>query len=79
MTGRDAHTIVTIQKEESLSRIQSDATDREKIRNKLLTCIDPLNPERHRLGLINFVTGCKSQDSVNVDISVPTITADERL
>ena len=40
-------------KEEKPSRITSDAKDRDKIREKLLTCIDPLDPTGHPAGLIN--------------------------
>ena len=62
---------VTDHKEEGASRIKTDAGDREKIRNKLVICIDPLNPDSHPPGnLINIVTGRISPASVNVDDSV---------
>ena len=70
MTERNSQSIVTTHKEEGSSRIQTDASDREKIRNKLLTCIDPLNSDSHPHGLVNIVTGCISPDSVNVDNSL---------
>lgn len=70
MTEKNVHNEVTSHKEEGHARIQSDAIDREKIRNRLLTFIDPLNPESHSPGLINIATGCIAPDSVNVDKSL---------
>ena len=58
LSDSDKQTTVTNHKEEGVSRIQTDAGDREKIQNKLVTCIDPLNPASHPLNrLINIVTG----------------------
>ncbi len=55
----------------SKSRIQADANDRENIRNKLATCIDPLDPVSHPPGrLINVASGGISPASANVDDSV---------
>ena len=70
------HTITT-HKEESATRIMTDSVDREKIRKKLATCIDPLDPSSHPSGsIVNIVTGMISLASVNVDDSVQL---DERL
>ena len=52
------------------SRIQSDGVDREKLKDRLNTCIDPLQPDSHPPGLINVVTGRLCPDNVNVDDSV---------
>ena len=71
LSGPDIQTTVSTHTEEGTSRILADATDREKIRNKFVTCIDPLNPASHSLcNLINIVTGYISPASVNVDDSV---------
>lgn len=56
-------------KKEGPSRMQSDSIDSEKIRNKLLTWINPLNPESHPHDLINIM-GCIAPDSVNVHKSL---------
>ena len=48
----------------------SDAKDREKIREKLKDCIDPLNAASHRDSIVNVVTSKMCQDSVNVDDAV---------
>ncbi|KAK3106543.1 hypothetical protein FSP39_022295 [Pinctada imbricata] len=58
---------VTHHKEESPARMASDAADREKLRQKLSSCIDPLATEEHSGKLINIVSGRVSPDSVNVD------------
>ena len=66
-------TVVTSHKEKGNSRILSDAADnvREKIKNKLTSCTDPLNPENHKSdSLVNIVTGRIASSSVNVDRSV---------
>ncbi|XP_078661436.1 uncharacterized protein LOC144905583 [Branchiostoma floridae x Branchiostoma belcheri] len=61
---------VTSHKEEKPSRITSDAKDRDKIRDKLLTCIDPLDPTGHPAGLINVVTGQIAPETVNAHDAV---------
>ena len=64
-------TNVRSHKEEGASRIQTNTIDREKIQNKLITCIDPLNSASHPQDkLINIVTGRISPASVNVHNSV---------
>ena len=57
-------------KEEMYARIMSDATDRGKLRDKLSTAIDLLDPSSHPTGIINLVTGKITGDNVNVDKSV---------
>ena len=49
---RDVHKdeFVTTHKEESDARIVSDAVDRNKLRDKLDTCINPLNPQEQIKG-----------------------------
>jgi len=67
----DKQTTAVTHKEEGTARILTDATDREKIRHKLVTFIDALNPASHPSGsLINIVTGRIAPASVNVDDSV---------
>jgi len=61
---------VTVHKEEMPSRIQSDGVDREKLKDRLSTCIDPLQSDDHPPGLLNIVTGGLCHDRVNVDASV---------
>ena len=62
---------VTTHKEEGPSRIQTDAIDMEKIRDKLTTCIDPLYPDSHKPGtLLDIVTGRVTSPTVNVVESV---------
>ena len=70
MAEGNVQTTVTTYKEEGKSRIQTDATDREKIRNKLVTCIDPLNSETHPSELINIVIGRMSPTPVTVNNSI---------
>ena len=71
LSDPDKQATVTTHKEEGISRIATDATDRQKIREKLVTCIDPLKPDSHPPGsLVNIVTGRISPASVNVDESV---------
>jgi len=66
LSDPDEQTTVTTHKEEGPSRIQTDAIDREKIRDKLTTCIDPLNSDSHHAGvLVNIVTGRMASPTVN--------------
>ena len=61
----------TTHEEEGPSRIQTDAIDRKKIRDKLTTCIDPLDSDSLQPGiLLNIVTGRMASPTVNVDESV---------
>ncbi len=54
---------ITSHKEELASRVKYDENDRQVIREKLQTCIDPLNTASH---LLNIVTGHICTDEVNV-------------
>ena len=62
---------VTTHKEESDTRITSDAVERNKLRDKLDTCISHINPQGNDAGnIVNIATGKISPDSVNVDDAV---------
>ena len=56
-------------KEESISRIKADSDDRNAIRDKLETCVDPLDVSQGQ-NLINIVTGKISNKHVNVEDAV---------
>jgi len=60
----------TSHKEESKARIAADAKDRDGIRQKLATCIDPLNPSDHPDEIVNISSGKIGDSSVNVHKSV---------
>ena len=53
-------------KEEARARIESDKKDRDGLRKKLDTCINPLNPEIHPDPIVNVVTGILATSQVNV-------------
>ena len=72
MNENDGQTSVTVHKKEMPARKQADAVDREKLRKRLTTCIDPLQPENRPNGLVNIVTGRLSPVVVNIDTSVST-------
>ena len=57
-------------KEESSSRILSDAKDREGIKTKLELCIDPLDPKKHPDAIVNIVSGRVGPSTVNVHNSI---------
>ena len=58
----------THHKEEAKALIQTDAKDRNALRDKLEVFIDPLNTENNQEGLVNIVTGqVLTHSSVNVD------------
>jgi len=61
---------VTMHKEEMPARKKSDAVDRENIRAKLETCIDPLDTDDHPSGIVNIISGRIGPDKVNVDEAV---------
>ena len=62
---------ITTHKEESKSRIQADAVDRQKLRTFLNTCINPLDPSPHDpLVLCNIYTGEDGGEKCNVNKSV---------
>ena len=58
---RDDESVIrqaSIHKEESKSRIQADAKDRQHIRVKIMQCISPLDDQQHPEGsVVNIVTG----------------------
>ena len=56
-------------KEESTSRIKADSDDRNAIRDKLETCVDPLDVSQGQ-HLINSVTRKISNNNVNVENAV---------
>lgn len=58
---------VTVHKEESNSRIKSDADDRSKLRAALSTFIDPLDVDSLPDGLVNIASGQISPTNVNAD------------
>ncbi len=53
-------------KEETKACMQSDAADRNKLREKLGQCIHPFNPVGHPPALFNIVSGKLADVSVNV-------------
>ena len=64
----DVHTTVLTHKEDGASRVLTDATDREKIRNQFVTCVYPLYPTSHSTeNNMNMVTVSISPATVNVD------------
>ena len=62
--------VVTTHKEELPHRVRADNEDREKLRTKFQTVINPLDSNEHMDRIINVVTGRVAQDNVNVDKSV---------
>ncbi|KAG0712796.1 hypothetical protein GWK47_017680 [Chionoecetes opilio] len=57
----------TTHKEETNSRMKSDATDREKLKTTLSNFIDPLDTSSHPEGIVNIATGLVSPSNVNID------------
>ena len=57
-------------KEEMSSRRAADAEDRQKLRDKLQTCINPLETNEPKGGIVIIVTWEIASKSVNVDQSV---------
>ena len=62
--------VVTAYKEEAKSRIAEDKKDRDGIRQKLDTCIDPLDSAPHPYGTANVVSGQIGSTEVNVHNAV---------
>ena len=62
--------VVMHHREESASRQKSDDEDRQNIRNRLKTCIDPLNCPSNADQVVNVVTSKVGPQSVNVDDAV---------
>ena len=63
----EGHTVTdaTTHKDEKPSRIRSAEEDRERIREQLQSCIDPLDPADHPDRVINIVTGRIGPEKVN--------------
>ena len=57
-------------KEESSSRILSDAKDKEGIKTKLELCIDPIDPKSHPDTIVNVVSDRVGPSTVNVHNSI---------
>ena len=68
----EGHTVayVTTHKEEKPFRIRLDEEDREKIREKLQSCIDPLDLADRPDRVINIVTGRIGPEKVNAPNAV---------
>ena len=58
---------VMFHKEEMSSCRVADAEDRQKLRDKLQTCIDPLETNEPKGGIVNIVTGKIAPKSMNID------------
>ena len=65
-----AQNAVKKNKEEGENRMESDELVRSKLHEKLVMCIDPLDPTLHPEGLVNIVTGRVAPEIVNVDKAV---------
>ena len=71
MTEEEDITPKLVHKEEFNGRIETDAQDRQSLRDTLLKCIDPMDPDTHPDGaLLNVVTGSVAPQVVNIDIAV---------
>ena len=70
MSDHSGEREVTSHEKAKPSRITSNATDRDKIREKLLTCIDRLDPNAHSADLINVITGRIAPETVNAHDAV---------
>ena len=70
ITQRQNKKEVSSHKEENPARIRSDQKDRNIIRNKPESSIDPLDPTDHPDEIVNIVTGRIAPSSVNVEKSV---------
>ena len=68
----EGHTVieVTTHKEEMPFRIRLNQEDREKVREMLQSCIDPLDPADHSDRVINIVTARIGPEKVNVPNAV---------
>jgi len=71
MTDEDTQSkVVTTHKEEAKARIAEDKKDRDGIRQKLDTCINPLDSAAHPSGIVNVVSGQIGSTEVNVHNAV---------
>ena len=67
MTDEDTQSkVVTTHKAEAKARIAEDKRDRDGIRQKLDTCINPLDSSAHPSGVVNVVSGQTGSTEVNV-------------
>lgn len=79
MTDEDTQSKVVItHKEEAKARIAEDKRDRDGIRQKLDTCIDPLDSAAHPSGIVNVVSGQIGSSEVNVH-NVVTIGTEQMI
>jgi len=69
ITG-DRTVMMNKHKEEMPARINADDKDRQRVREVLSLCIDPLKPEDQSDGIVNIATGLVCNNPVNVDTSV---------
>lgn len=68
---RNTSNVNLYHKEESKSRIRTDANDRDKLRESLDTCLHPLKPHDHLPeSIVNVTSGKIAPASVNVDNAV---------
>ena len=71
MTDEDTQSkVVTRHKEEAKARIAEDKRDRDGLRQKLDTCINPLDSAAHPSGVVNVVSGQIDSTEVNVHNAV---------
>ena len=71
MTVEDTESkVVTTHNEEAKARIAEDKRDRDGIRHKIDTCINPLDSAAHPSGIVNVVTGQIGSTEVNVHNAV---------
>lgn len=70
MSEEGISTSVEVHKEEGYARIRSDNGDKEKLKKKLESCIDPFDCDSHHGNLVNVVTGRIFPSDFNVHDSV---------
>jgi len=61
---------MTSREKEKPSRLTSNAKDRDKLRDKLLTCIAPLDPYSYPADLGNVIAGRIAFETVNAHVAV---------
>ena len=75
MTDEDTERkVVTTHKEEAKARIAEDKRGRDGIRQKIDTCINPLDSAAHPSGIVNVVSGQIGSTEINVHNAVTTGT-----
>ena len=70
MINGETESVARNHKEEGKSRMQSDAADRNGLKETISSVTHPLNPEGHPNSPVNIVTGKISPATVNVDQSL---------